>query len=151
MADAYRLIASNAAGVPPDLFTAIDARFVAARQDKDGDWNSFHARPPASHSRFSMTAIALRSLQLYGHPSQQAEMKSRIARAAAWLESHSPHDTEGRTFQLLGLHWAGAAKSAIAKSAIQRPVIVEAQHGAGLILLAHGDDFSIGLHRHAFE
>ncbi len=142
MADAYRLIASKAAGVPPNLFTSIDARFIAARQSKDGDWNSFHSRPPASHSRFSMTAIALRSLQLYGHPNQQAEIKSRIARAAAWLEAHNPQDTEGRTFQLLGLHWAGASKSAIAKSARALKASQQADGGWNMLAGRTSDAYS---------
>ena len=133
MADAYRLIAAHEAGVKPNLGTAITARVIAARQRSEGDWTSFHSRPPASYSRFSMTAIALRSIQLYGHPSQQAEMKARIGRASTWLAANKPHDTEGRTFQLLGLHWAGANKTLIEKCALALKETQQADGGWGML------------------
>jgi hypothetical protein len=46
MDDAYQLVAANAAGMRPNLVTAVYARLLAARQDADGTWNSFHQRPP---------------------------------------------------------------------------------------------------------
>jgi hypothetical protein len=70
MADAYQLVASDAAGVRANLGAAILARLIAARQAPDGHWDSFHQRPPSSYSRFTQTALALRAIQLYSHASQ---------------------------------------------------------------------------------
>jgi ankyrin repeat protein len=117
MDDAYQLVAADAAGVRPNLVTAVYARLLAARQDSDGTWTSFHQRPPSSYSFFTETALSLRAVQLYSHPSQKADAAAHIARARKWLESNRPPDTESRTYQLLGLWWAGADRRELKKLA----------------------------------
>ncbi len=117
MDDAYRLVAADAAGVRPNLVNAVYARLLASRQDADGSWTSYHQRPPASYSSFTQTALVLRAIQLYSHPSQRADVAARIALARQWLLSHTPTDTEARTYQLFGLKWAGAGASALHKAA----------------------------------
>jgi ankyrin repeat protein len=117
MSDGYRLVAANAAGVHPSLVTAIYARHVAAHQNPDGAWDNFRQRPPASYSQFTMTALALRGVQLYSHPSQKADVAARTRRARRWFETHAPRDTEERTYQLFGLSWAGANRATIERAA----------------------------------
>ena len=126
MDDAYRLVAADAAGIRPNLVTAIYARLLAARQDADGSWSSFHQRPPSSYSFFTETALSLRAIQLYSHPSEKADAFVHVARGRKWLASHPPGDTEARTYQLLGLWWAGVERSELKKLAkalfaIQQP------------------------------
>jgi ankyrin repeat protein len=96
------------------LVTAIYARLIAARQDPAGHWDSFHQRPPSSYSRFTQTTLALRAIQLYSHPSQNADVARRLIAARRWLLNHHPRDTEERTFQLMGLHWTGANRAQLA-------------------------------------
>jgi len=72
LSDGYGLIAASAAGVRPSLVTAVYARLIAARQEADGHWETVDERPPQSYSPFTATAISLRAIQLYGHPSQKA-------------------------------------------------------------------------------
>jgi ankyrin repeat protein len=117
MDDAYRLVAADAAGVRPNLVTAIYARLLAARQDPDGSWTSFHQRPPSSYSFFTETALSLRAIQLYSHPSEKADAFVHLARGRRWLAAHRPPDTEARTYQLLGLWWAGVDGSELKKLA----------------------------------
>lgn len=117
MDDAYELVAADAAGMRPNLVTAVYARLLTARQDADGSWTSFHQRPPSSYSFFTETALTLRAIQLFSHPSQKADAFVHIARGRNWLESHKPPDTEARTYQLLGLWWAGADRAKLAKLA----------------------------------
>lgn len=117
MDDAYEMVAAHAAGVRPNLVTAVYARLITARQDADGSWSSFHQRPPSSYSFFTETALSLRAIQLYSDASQKAVAAAHIARGRKWLESHSPPDTEGRTYQLLGLWWAGADRAQLHKLA----------------------------------
>jgi ankyrin repeat protein len=118
MSDAYKMLAADAAGVRPNLVAAVYARLIASRQGPDGDWNSWHQRPPAAYSSFTQTALVVRALQLYSHPSQKADVSARTARAREWFLSHTPPDTEGRTYQLLGLSWSGADPATIRKSAL---------------------------------
>ncbi len=86
MDDAYRMVAANAAGVKPNLGAAVYARLLISRQNRDGDWDGFHQRPPSSYSRFTMAALGLRAVQLYHHPSQKAQAEAAVARARKFLE-----------------------------------------------------------------
>lgn len=113
MDDAYRMVAANAAGVKPNLGAAIYARLLISRQNRDGDWDGFHQRPPSSYSRMTMAALGLRAVQLYHHPSQQRQADAAVARARQFLEMRTPRDTEERTYQLLGLRWAGADRATL--------------------------------------
>jgi len=117
LSDGYGLIAGNAAGVRPSLVTAVYARLIEARQEADGHWETVDERPPQSYSPFTATAIALRAIQLYGHPSQKADVQARAARARNWLVSHQPRATEERVDQLLGTNWSGADQSTLQKMA----------------------------------
>jgi ankyrin repeat protein len=110
MDDAYRMVAAHAAGVQPNLGAAVYARLLISRQNREGDWDGFHQRPPSSYSRVTMAALGLRAVQLYHHASQKAAADAAIARAKGFLESRTPRDTEERTYQLLGLRWAGASR-----------------------------------------
>jgi ankyrin repeat protein len=117
MDDAYRMVAANAAGVKPNLGAAIYARLLISRQNKEGDWDGFHQRPPSSYSRMTMAALGLRAVQLYHHPSQKSQADAAIARARTFLESRTARDTEERSYQLLGVRWArGDASGARATS-----------------------------------
>jgi ankyrin repeat protein len=117
MDDAYRLVAAHAAGVAPNLGTAVYARLLISRQNADGDWDGFHQRPPSSYSRVTMAALGLRAVQLYHHPSQQVAATAAIARARAFLESRKVQATEERAYQLIGLKWAGADRATLQRLA----------------------------------
>ena len=124
--DAYRMIAANAAGVKPNLGAAVYARLLISRQNAQGDWDGFHQRPPSSYSRMTMAALGLRAVQLYHHASQKAQAEAAVARARGFLENRAPRDTEERTYQLLGLRWAGAPRARLQSlarelKALQRP------------------------------
>jgi N-acyl-D-amino-acid deacylase len=124
--DGYRLLAMDAAGVGPNLSAAVYARLIASRQRPDGHWVTVDQRPPQSYSYITATAVSLRAIQLFGHRELAADTRQRVQRARAWLASQQPRDTEERTYQLLGLHWAGASAGELAKlgrdlAATQRP------------------------------
>ena len=126
MDDAYRMVAASAAGVKPNLGGAIYARLLISRQNAAGDWDGFHQRPPSSYSRVTMAALGLRAVQAYHHPSQKAQADAAVARARTFLESRTPRDTEERSYQLLGLRWAGVNRASLRKLAValqstQRP------------------------------
>lgn len=117
MNDGYAMLAANAAGVRPSLVTAVYARLLAARQEADGHWETADERPPESYSAFSATAVSLRAIQLYAHPSRRAELPERAERARKWLLSHQPHATEERAYQLMGAYWADAGRADLKKMA----------------------------------
>jgi ankyrin repeat protein len=127
--DAYRLIAADAAGVRPSLSTAVVARILMARQNRGGDWPSHRQRPPSSYSNFTFTALGVRAIQLYAHPSQKAELAKHVALARQWFLSHRPVDTEERTYKLLGLKWSGGDRGSI--EAARRDLLSTQQSDGG--------------------
>jgi ankyrin repeat protein len=115
--DGYELLGAHAAGVAPNLSTAVYARHIARLQQPDGHWWTGDQRPPQAYSAVTATAIALRAIQIYSHPSLAADTKIRLEHAARWLAAVSPRDTEERTYQLYGLFWAGADRALRARLA----------------------------------
>ena len=113
--DGSRLLGMDAAGVRPNLSTAVYARYIASRQRPDGHWVTIDQRPPQSYSYITATAVSLRAIQIYGHRTLASDTRQRVERARAWLASQNPRDTEERTYQLLGLHWAGASAGELVK------------------------------------
>lgn len=84
--------------------------YLAARQRPAGNWVGVGAtRAPMQDGDFSRTAMAIRTLAVYGMPGRKAELAGRIARAADWLAKQAPLSTEDRVMQLLGLKWANAS------------------------------------------
>jgi ankyrin repeat protein len=142
--DGYRLIAADAAGVRPNLTTSVMARLLIARQNRAGDWPSHRQRPPSSYSNVTFTALGLRAIQLYAHPSQKADVDKHVALARTWLQTHRPVDTEERTYQLLGLKWSGAGRETLKRLAGELLGIQQADGGWGSLDGRVSDAYSTG-------
>jgi ankyrin repeat protein len=111
--DGALMVGGEAAGMRPNLATAVYARIIAEHQKPDGHWTTLDQRPPSSYSSITATAIAIRAIQLFGHPSLAADTRARVSRARDWLASQTPRDNEERASQLLALKWGGANAAAI--------------------------------------
>ncbi len=144
MDDAYRLLGADAAGVTPNLSTALYARFIASRQKPDGHWVTFDVRPPQSYSFITATAVSLRALQLFAHPSLRKDRDERVAGARKWLSSQRPVETEGRSYQLMGLHWAGASNAELASLAGQLAATQRPDGGWNSVAGRDSDAYSTG-------
>jgi ankyrin repeat protein len=144
MNDALSLIAAHASGLRPNLITAVYARLIARRQLPDGTWDSFHQRPPQVYSRFTHTAIALRAIQLYSHPSERADARKRVQRARSWLAANPPKGTEELTYQLLGLYWAGGDRTSMRKGVRSLLSIQQPDGGWGSLDGRASDAYSTG-------
>jgi ankyrin repeat protein len=142
--DGYQLVTADAAGVRPNLTTAVYARLIAARQEADGHWEPADVRPPQHSSPFTDTAMTARAIQLYRHPSQQAEVAARLVRARSWLVSHHPKTTEDRSLQLLGAHWLGADHAVLAKMANELKATQQADGGWNSLEGRESDAYSTG-------
>lgn len=113
----YLLFGLERDGRKPDETLSLAAQFLARKQEADGRWPVYAARPPMEGSEISATAIAVRSLKAYGAAEFEAENRERITRAREWLASTKARGTEDRAFRLLGLRWSGADAAEIAKAA----------------------------------
>ena len=141
---AFWLVAAHEIGQPATVATAALARAVALQQSADGTWPAFHDRPPSSHSSFTFTALGLRSIQLYGHANLKGDTAARVARARAWLQSHGAPETEDRTYQLLGLWWAGAGRDVLAPLARALAKTQQADGGWNSLAGRASDAYSTG-------
>jgi len=126
MTASYTLIGLAADNYRPDRTTDAMVRFLAAKQTREGNWQSSAHRPPMEYSDFTSTALTLRALQLYAPRQWSGEIDRRVDRARVWLRTASPSTMEERVFQLLGLHWSAAPRTAMRKGlaelvALQRP------------------------------
>lgn len=144
MGDGYTLLAADAAGLTPNLSTALYARFIASRQQPDGHWITFDVRPPQSYSFVTATAVALRAVQLFAHPSLRKDTEERVERARKWLASQRPGNTEERTFQLMGLHWAGASNAELGGLADQLAATQRSDGGWNSVAGRESDAYSTG-------
>jgi ankyrin repeat protein len=144
MTDAYQLVAADAAGVRPNLGTAIMARLLVSRQSADGHWDSFHQRPPSSYSRFTQTALGLMAIQTYGHSSQKDEVKEHVLRAAGWLFKNVPRDTEERSYQLIGLSVSGVEEVVRKRLGLDLLKTQQADGGWGSIEGRESEAYSTG-------
>ncbi len=142
--DGYGMIAANAAGVRPNLVTAVYARLLAARQEPDGHWETIDERPPQSYSPFTATAIAMHAVQLYGHPSQKADIQARATLARNWLISHRARATEERVYQLMGASWAGADQATLRKMAADLKATQQSDGGWSSLDGRSSDAYSTG-------
>ena len=81
---------------------------ILANELQDGSWRYAPPRVPIMSSDFTATAAAIRTLQAFGSPGDAEELNVRIARATAWLRTHTPMTTDDKVFRIFGLRWANA-------------------------------------------
>jgi hypothetical protein len=98
---------------PSDPGTDAQAFYLKIRQSPDGRWRIAARRPPIESNDIEVTAMSMRSLQVYAPKALQAEFQQAINRARDWLLTAKPESTEERAFKLLGLYWARAPQAAI--------------------------------------
>lgn len=111
---AWLLIGLHAAGQPSSPLTDAYAYSLARSQFVDGRWVAKAARAPMDYSDVTSTALAIRALHVSSSPTMKSRFDQSIAAAASWLRGYDPQSTEERALQLLGLHWAGEARPALA-------------------------------------
>jgi ankyrin repeat protein len=101
----------------PNASTDAMIHFVLRQQQADGRWPIFAHRPPIETSDIESTAVSLRAVQVYAAANDRAKANAAIEKGAAWLAATAPESTQDRTYQILGLRWAGGHDTAAAAAA----------------------------------
>jgi hypothetical protein len=129
---ASTLTALAALDVPANPATDALVANIAATQAADGSWHiagGVNERPPAEESGIMRTALAIRSLKVYGAPGRGEEMRGRIAKARDWLLGQTAVTSDDCNMQLLGAHWAGADAATLKRLAA--PILAAQQRDGG--------------------
>ncbi|MFO0890665.1 MAG: hypothetical protein U0790_16165 [Isosphaeraceae bacterium] len=124
----YALWTLELGGQAADGLTSVVTRYLETTDRDLGHWKPLARRPPMEASRFTTTAVALRSLKVFGPDRPEGARAARIAQALDWLRHSQPVDTEDRVFRLWGLKFAGAKPEEIRAAASE---LLATQQGDG--------------------
>ena len=125
----YLLMGLAAQKYPADDTTTAIVHNIAMKQNLDGSWTGWSPRPPIELGDIRVTALAVRSLDLYGPKGRRAELERRIERARGWLLKAKPATAEESIFRLLGLTWAKADSKELRNAA--KPVLAAQRQDGG--------------------
>ena len=103
----YELLGFVAEGVPPSARTDGQVHHLVTIQAADGRWMNNLPRPPMQSNDVTATALAIHAIKYYGWQGRKEEFAASIEHARHWLGTVQAETNEERTFQLLGLRWAG--------------------------------------------
>jgi hypothetical protein len=109
----FEMFASAMAHRPADARLRAKIYFIKGMQQAEGNWRGGGSRPPLTFDDFTTTAFMIHALNTYATPAEAADTAARIDRARAWLLNTTPQRMQERAFQVLGLAWSHADRSAI--------------------------------------
>ena len=139
----YILFGLSAEGFGRTAATDAMSRFLIRMQQPGGRWPIVAERPPIESSDIEVTALSVRALQVYAQKGD-ATAERAIKAGGTWLARAQPRSNEDRAFQLLGLTWTHAPKSAIAKAARQLAAEQRADGGWAQLPSLDSDAYATG-------
>jgi hypothetical protein len=132
-------------GLPHDEYTDAAVRYIKGMQVAAGYWDALEPRrPPMSSGIYQTTAMAVYSLKMYGPPAEKEDTDKALARAAAWLETAKPVNTQDRAFHLLALAWSQAKPAVIAAAAKELAAAQRADGGWNQLSTMGSDAYATG-------
>ena len=109
----FELFANALANRRTDARTQAEIHYLKGMQQPEGYWRGGGNRPPLTFDNFTPTAYIIRALISYAPAVDAADTKARIDRARSWLQTAKAERTQERAFQVLGLAWWKADRTAI--------------------------------------
>jgi ankyrin repeat protein len=143
--DALNLNTILELGVPPSSGLEARALLLARKQLLDGSWRTGLPRVPILSSDITITAVAARSIAVYGGVSNQAEISERVERARRWLTAKRPTTTDDKVSRLLGLRWTHADERLIRGAANLLKGEQRADGGWGQLRDVNSDAYATGM------
>src|SRR5262249_12582428 len=141
----FELFAASMARQPADARIRAKIYFIKGMQQPDGSWHGGGSRPPLAFDDFTTTAYMVRALSTYAPAAEAADTAARIERARAWMLASKADRTQERAFQVLGLAWARADRSAIADAARGLQALQRADGGWGQLPAMETDAYATGM------
>ena len=105
----YVLLGLDAEKYPANLYTDIAVDNMMGQAKGDGSFLAESGRVPLETGDIHLTAMAIRSIQLYASLSKKSRVEELVQKTRHWLEQANPDIQQELAFQLLGLHWCGSS------------------------------------------
>jgi hypothetical protein len=104
----YLLLGMYAGNYPADRITDISVDYVMSLAKPDGSFLAESGRVPLETGDIHLTAMAIRSIQLYAPAAKKQHVNELVTRTRKWLENIHTAQQQELAFQLLGLQWCGS-------------------------------------------
>jgi hypothetical protein len=105
----YVLLGLHAEKYPANLYTDIAVDYVMGQAKPDGSFLAESGRAPLECGDIHLTAMAIRSIQLYTSAAKKDRVRSLVEKTRHWLEQTNSDQQQELAFQLLGLQWCGSS------------------------------------------
>jgi prenyltransferase beta subunit len=104
----YILVGLSAEKYPADIYTDIAVDYIMSQAKPDGSFLTETFRVPLESGDIHLTAMAIRSIQLYASAAKKQHVAELVTKARLWLEQAQTDQQQELAFQLLGMHWCGS-------------------------------------------
>ena len=104
----YLLLGLNAEKYQANLKTDISVNYIMSQAKPDGSFLAESGRVPLETGDIHLTAMAIRSIQLYASASKRNQVQKMVTKTREWLEKVQTNEQQELAFQLLGLKWCGS-------------------------------------------
>jgi hypothetical protein len=141
----FEMFANALAGHPADARLRAKIYFIKGMQQMEGNWRGGGSRPPLTFDDFTTTAFMIHALDTYAAPADAADTAARIDRARTWLLKTTPQRTQECAFQVLGLAWSHADRSAIEAAVRGLQALQRADGGWSQLPALDADAYATGI------
>ncbi len=107
----YLLLGLHAQKYPANMHTDISVDYMMGQAKPDGSFLAESGRVPLETGKIHLTAMAIRSIQLYASAAKKKQVDELVAKTRLWLENVQTNQQQEMVFQLLGLQWCQSNKS----------------------------------------
>ena len=104
----YLLLGLDAEKYPANMHTDVSVDYMMGQAKGDGSFLAESGRAPLETGDVHLTAMAIRSIQLYAPAAKKERVNELVARTRQWLEKKQTDQQQELAFQLLGLQWCGS-------------------------------------------
>jgi Prenyltransferase and squalene oxidase repeat len=129
----------------PSQYTDIAIDYLLSQAKPNGSFLAESGRVPLEAGDIHLTAMAIRSIQLYVPPAKKKQVNELLARTKEWLEKSNPAEQQQEVvFQLLGMQWCGSAGNQKIKVAEKLKALQHADGGWSQLPTMKSDAYATG-------
>ena len=140
----YILVGLSAEKYPADIYTDIAVDYIMSQAKPDGSFLAESFRVPLENGDIHLTAMAIRSIQLYASAAKKQHVNEGVRKTRLWLEQAQTDQQQELAFQLLGMHWCGSSNEQKNKIAQKLESMQNAYGGWSQLTTLKSDPYATG-------